>query len=333
MDSMPSLVREAERPASSHLENRRDYDHLARYASKALGWLDSNLDQFSPFREGRVDSYYLKAFAEFTTAYTYLHQWEHPQVNHPSRWRSFITQHCENSVYAQGPRKQPVVAFGYLIPYLMLRSLEYRSAYYEETLDFLRMRRYLRCVELAPYRILEREHLLWKSGYVTNEASWSQFYRATTLGQNLHPLCIDDEAAYSVTHTLFYLTDFGNRRGPFSSPEIQRIKEVVECLLLNYWRTGFWDLLGELLIGLNCLGLRESPVYEGAALAFENAWQANGSIPAKGELLSGKGRAKQEDESETEREFRDCYHATLVGVLYCLTAMNQISRAPENRLG
>ena len=58
---------------------------------------------------------------------------------------------------------------------------------------------------------------------------------------------LDDEAAYAITHTLFYLTDFGGRGAALSHRQRERAVDLVEVLLLHYWRTGRWDLVGELL--------------------------------------------------------------------------------------
>lgn len=306
---------------------RSDYARLEWYASQSLNWLTSKLGEFSPLRSGRIEDFYLKAFAELTLVYAFLQQCEHPRlIDHLSTWRTFITGQCENPVYAQGPRKQPVIAFTYLVAYLMLRSIGYRSTYFEETLEHLTRRGYLRCVELVPYRVLDREYLLWKSGYVSSEPPWRRLYQATVLGQGRGPLCLDNEAAYSVTHTLFYITDFGNRTGPFSSEEIEFIGTVLECLLLHYWRVGNWDLVGELLISLNCLGLRNSVIYASAATAFERAWQSDGSVPAKREFADRQKPDRECQEKEEVKKFHDSYHTTLVGVLYCATAMNRILR-------
>lgn len=302
-----------------------EYVQIQQRAMENSIWLTANLDKFSPSRDGHIDFFHLKAFAEFSLVCAYLEQWKYLGLDkHLASWHAFIIEHCENPIYAQGPRKQPAMAFAYLVPYLMLRSVGYQSSYYEETLKRLRFG-LLHREELVPYRVLDRQYMFWKSGYIGAEPRWHRLYRTTALGKCRSPLYLSDEAAYSVTHTLFYVTDFGNRSTIFPSKEIRRIKAITECLLLHYWRVGHWDLVGELLCNLNCLDSTNSAVYSGAATAFDRAQQSDGSVPAKRDLVDLQ-KPSQGQEEEEERKFRNCYHTTLVGVLCRATAMNRIIR-------
>jgi hypothetical protein len=183
---------------------------------------------------------------------------------------------------------------------------------------------------VVPYRALEREHALWKSGWTRDEPSWRRLARATVLLQCDNPAAFDDEGAYSVTHTLFYLTDFGNREAPLRRSERDRAVDTVECLLLHYWRIGHWDLVGELLVNLNCLRKRGSPIYEAAARAYHAAWRDDGSVPgtqramraSRGREVAGPRDGGKAATRKASRPFRLRYHPTLVAVLYCATAIN-----------
>jgi hypothetical protein len=301
----------------------QDHRFLKKQANRSLEWLTSRLSDFSPINHGRIDSFRLKAFAEFTLVYAGLVE-SNPRdlVAKLSGWRDFIINHCENPAYAQAARKQPLLAFAYLMPYLSLRGIGYRSDYHEETLRNLSRDKWLKSVELVPYRVLDREYVLWKSGFSRKEPSWRRLYLATAAGQSDDPLHFDDEAAYSLTHSIFYLTDFGNHCRVFSSTEISRVASLTECLLLYYWRSGFWDLVGELLITLNCLGGLKSAIVDGATSAFFRAHKNNGCIPAKTNLDDDRDGVVRPKQRRRDREFRDCYHTTLVSLMYCSTALN-----------
>lgn len=305
-----------------------DYPFLKKQANRSLDWLSSRLPEFSPLNHGRTDSFRLKAFAELTLVYASLVEWSHEGLRaRLIHWRTFITNLCERPAYAQAPRKQPLIAFAYLMPYLSLRGIGYRSEYYEETLRTLSDDRWLKTVELVPYRVLDREYVLWKSNFAKAEPAWRRLYLATAAGQSDNPLCFDDEATYSLTHTIFYLTDFGKHCRALSTSGTTRVKWLAECLLLHYWRMGFWDLVGELLITLNCLGGLDSVIVKGATSAFFSAHKKNGCIPAKRDLDDDQGSdGPPPKRSKREREFRDCYHTTLVSLLYCGTALNLIPR-------
>jgi hypothetical protein len=218
---------------------------------------------------------------------------------------------------AQMPRKRPAVALAYLLPYLMLRATGYRCADYEDTLTRLRRSGHLRPHELVPYRILEREHALWRSGVLGREPAWKRLAAATVLLRTRSLLSLDDEGAYAITHTLFYLTDFGHRAAPLSPTEMRRAVDFVEGLLLHYWRVGNWDLVGERLINANCCGACGSDIYAGAARAYEGAWRPDGAMPAR-------RTSEVQDAIAGDEDFGACYHPTLVAVLYCATAMSAL---------
>ncbi|WP_347553105.1 hypothetical protein ABFG93_21240 (plasmid) [Pseudalkalibacillus hwajinpoensis] len=301
--------------------NQLEFQDLKKYATSSIDWIDRNLERFSPIRTGDFNNSDLKSFAELTLVYALLEEWNDLHIdNHLSKWRNFILKHCEEQSYAQMVRKSPRSAFLYLLPYLMLRSTGYRSTYYEDTLDYIQRWGYFESIELVPYRSLDLQYMCWKSGYFNHEPDWYKLYRSTVLGRFRSPLSLDNDAAYSVTHTLFYLTDFGNRNTPIAASEIDHVTKLIEYLLIHYWRVGHWDLMGELLINLNCLGRNDSFIYAKASQAFQEAWRNDGGIPG---MRLERDLDREDDEEET---FQNCYHTTLVGVLYCATSMNSMRK-------
>ena len=177
-----------------------------------------------------------------------MQEWSHPSLaGHLPAWRSFLVGRSEDPAFSQRARKSPATDFAYL----MLRSTGPRSTHHEETLVLLRRRNLLRAAELVPYRVIEREHALWKSGWMRHEQSWRHLARATPLLRCDSLALLDDDAAYSAIHALFYVTDFGNREAALSPAELDRAVDTVECLLIHYVRTGHWDLVGELSIPTN----------------------------------------------------------------------------------
>jgi hypothetical protein len=270
----------------------------------------------------------VKAFAELAILYGCLQEWQ-PHLGKCLalrqdlvQWRDFVLRHVESPEYAQIPRKHLTHAFYFLLPYLLVRATGYRSWYHEDTLRRLGESGYLTSTELVPYRVLDRLYFLWKSGYFDREPHWHSLYRQTFLGQRWRcSVHIDREAAYSITHTLFYLTDFGNRPAPLKAREIERIWALVESLLIHYWRLCHWDLVGELLIALNCLDRRQSSFYAGAARALRHAVRGDGAVPADAIALRSVGSTQGDEQADVV--FRSCYHATLVNVLYGCTALNR----------
>lgn len=321
----------------AHLESeilvtrtKREFARLQLQIRANLDWLTQNIEHFVPYQNGCLVDAGVKAFAEFTVAYGCLKRWESRAFTNDLQlerilpiWHSFILRHCENPIYAEMSRKRPFQAFPFLLPYLVLRSesISYRSSYYEDTLSFLHRSGYPGATEVVPYRLLDQQYFLWKSGYLISEPKWEHLYQNTALARSQNLVYIDQDAAYSITHTIFYLTDFGARPAPLNVIDVERAKSIVNSLLIHYWRLSNWDLVGELLINTDCLGLRESPFYAGAASAFRCACYSNGAVPANHnattKLRSLRGSKR------TDMMFRLCYHTTLVSLMHCVIALRQ----------
>jgi hypothetical protein len=242
---------------------------------------------------------------------------------HLRRWRRFLLDHCEDRAYAELGRRIPSHAFALLLPYLNLRTTGYRSPFHEETLRRAWAREFLFATELVPHRVLDREYFLWKSGLLRCEPDWPKFYAATALAMAPDALNVDKEAAYAITHTLFYLSDLGRRPLPFEEAESERVTRILECLMVHFWRLRHWDLLGELLANRVSMLARESRIATGASAAFLNAWRPDGCIPGEGLKIEGLDKAPQSERGAII--FRGCYHTTLVGVIYCVSALESRS--------
>lgn len=300
---------------------------LEARARAGLDWLTQNIDQFSPLGKfGSTPN--VKPFAELAILYERLRSLRNDPLaqslglrRHLRRWRRFIVGHCEDRAFAELARRMPSYGYAILLPYIALRSTGYRSSFNEESIKLSWSRGFLFSVELVPHRVLDREHFLWKAGLRSSEPDWLKLYAETVLAVTPDPLHIDKEATYAITHTLFYLSDWGRRLPPFQEAEAARVTSILDCLIVHYWRLSHWDLLGELLANRVSMRARESRLEAGAAAAFLKAWRPEGCIPGEGFEIEGLGKAPPSEKESII--FRECYHSTLVGVLYCVSALQQ----------
>ena len=305
---------------------------LERRAKAGLEWLSRNLHQFAPL-EKSDSSPRIQPFAELAILYERLRstgngslatQLELPR--HLRRWRRFLLDRCEDRAYAELGRRVPSYAFALLLPYLNLRTTGYRSVFHEETLRIAWARGFLFAAEVVPHRVLDREYFLWKSGILRREPDWLKLYANTALAALPDALYVDRETTYAITHTLFYLSDWGRRPPPFDETEVARVTQILDCLMVHYWRLRHWDLLGELLVNRVSMQAQGSRLTTDAAAAFLNAWRPDGCIPGEGLEIEGLDKAPPSERGPII--FRGCYHSTLVGVLYCVSALeNWSSRA------
>jgi hypothetical protein len=332
---MGSLARKTPQYTTTHV------DVLERRFGASLRWLNSEIHGFSLPDTAKPSGASVKALSELAITYAWLVQCRNrasPLANCAALetslelWRRFIIGECQKRPYAEAARRYPAQAFNLLVSYLALRSSGYRSTYHEETLRLVRRWGYPAVTETVPYRVLNNQYFLWKSGLTRREPSWQTLYKRTILARAHCIAYLDRDDAYSITHTLFYLTDFGNRPLPLPDSEQTRINEIIEALLVHYWRTSYWDLVGELLINLECLNMGKSVCYTGSAKAFQQAWLKNGAVPphpieSKPDHFDPTNNEKgaDEDKSADERTkfFWRHYHTTLVGVLYCALTLSR----------
>lgn len=128
------------------------------------------------------------------------------------------------------------------------------------------------------------------------------------------PVTVGD--AYTITHTAFYLSDYGHRPIELSGDDRTRAEEATRGMLTAAVGEEQWDLAGELVITLACLGGDPTATPEGRAgvECLARAQRADGAIP---------GRSAASNVSPTlppDRFFRRAYHTTLVTALLSLIA-------------
>ena len=193
----------------------------------------------------------------------------------------------------------------------------------EEAANVLRRAGYPYGLEMTPYRELELQYLTWKAGISRKPPTWGAVYYRTTLARCRNPIYFSLPEVYSVTHTLFYLTDFA---GPAAIAPTDRelAISIVEPLALHYWRKPDWDLTSELLLNLVALDRFETHLFCAAFEALQQNWRPDGSLPgpAFGELASDASRRDV---------FERCYHTTLVGLLLCGALMHRVAKRVEVR--
>ncbi len=295
-----------------------EYNKLKKLAENSLQWINRHIDFFCPIQNQQLTLRGVKLLSELSLVYSYAKKCN--TINFPENTDvifSFICSQFENPLYAHMPRKNPLDSYPSLVGYLMLRATGYQKPYYEETLEFLKRNGYLYACEESPFRILERNHVFWRSKYLNREPDWYSLYKSSILAKEVNPIYLDDMHVYYITHILFYLTNFGERPIHLPNKEIRRIVELLESLLLHYVRIGNWDLVGELLINLTSLDQNDSIIYSECSKIFQNAWKQDGSVPKNQEI------AQLSHTYNEEELFKYHYHATIVGIMYCITALTR----------
>lgn len=173
----------------------------------------------------------------------------------------------------------------------------------------------VRAIEYPAWRELDLVYACVKLG-VKPLAEPGAVASRTWLAAHPEPWLLSEGAAYSVTHTVFYITDFGAEPNSLST----RSREYL-TLWAPSWQQYFdeavnYDLLGELVMALRCIGVSEDayPAFPALRLAQE----ADGLVPSP----PGAGRNLVDERCDARRvRFLRNYHTTLVAIMACAMSL------------
>jgi len=293
-----------------------------------LGWLTEVLPSFDPLPSGVPNQVNLKAFAELSITFLYLSEHAAKLREVPPYLSNFLRVcsthlklHCSRAEYIDAVRRDPLNAYTFVLPYLALRCLKFRWPPFESFLDWLVQLSLPLSVEVVPYRELDRLHFLHKSKLLARTPKLDLLFRSTTLARRNNSIYYSELDAYAVTHTIFYLTDFGQRAPSLSARQTAETGVLLQSLLVHFWRIKNWDVMGELIICTNYLKIPRDPVLADASAAFEQLLRPDGTVPARqAHGPRGVGRRRAQGSGATISDYlRGCYHTTFVWILYVLS--------------
>ncbi|MGC2656808.1 MAG: hypothetical protein WA324_02450 [Bryobacteraceae bacterium] len=290
-----------------------------------LAWLDANIQHFDPLPTGFPSYRSLKRFAELSIALMCLRRLSTRTAGRPwleswvQRTSEFQILNFGRPAYQESLVKDPLGAFSFALPYLVLRGTGHRCIALERAMKRLLGNGLFLSVEMIPFRALDRLYFLKLAGLSVTRRGMIRWYRKTTLGARRDAVFNLDDA-YSVTHTVFYMCDFGRSHTLFDETESARVLIALESLLVHSWRIRNWDLMGEVLAAMTCLGVdREDPLVREAEITYYEAYRPDGTMPPN-QAVQRRQRNRPKPRSKADlREssyFSDCYHSTLVFLLF-----------------
>ncbi|HEY3367504.1 MAG TPA: hypothetical protein VGK74_20805 [Symbiobacteriaceae bacterium] len=273
-----------------------------------LAWINDHLAQFLPADRTNPDD--MKELTELALLYGLMHRWLGASRQ---SWlepiRQVLVAYLADPVSVHSAQRQPHFYNPYFLLYLAVRGAGLRTPAFEAALRRVRRAGYPRRLEMLPYRELEMHYLQWRAGLTSRAQGWGPLFRATTLGRASSPVYMAKWQVYSITHALFYLTDFAGPAAGAPAEAVENARLDTEALLVHFWREQDWDLTGELLLNLVALDGHDTPLFQAGATALLSAWRPEGFLP-------GPHYAGRADRS-TGYRFKTCYHTTLVGLLFC----------------
>lgn len=175
-------------------------------------------------------------------------------------------------------------------------------------------------IEMAAWRRLD---LL--AGYralgLASEGDLRETFRQTWLHRVPSPWTITPSTAYGVTHTIFYMTDYG-RQNLLDDQVCKYLRTALPMWFQYYVAEGNIDLAAEFLMCINFLGLSDPPT--DSLDKFICAPTPDGSVPGP----PGGPLDLLRDETDCRRiRFLKDYHTTIVYIV----AMSRFVRARRSQ--
>jgi hypothetical protein len=291
----------------------------ASVSDRALGWTVAHLDFFNPLQNTpKPDELRHKAFVEL--ALTCLHLSRQPaaaQNERLQRLLEFIARignlpFFRDAIFRVSNMFVPHVLLAVVLRACGLADDRARWLALGELID----RATIQVSERPVFRTMELRYLLDLGQIPHRLPSYTSLVRRGILSRPLNVAYVTDADAYAVTHTLFYLSDFGSKPiSEISSSRREDVRWSVEHLLGMYAHSGNWDLVGELLLSCTCLGVgREaSALYSVCWRVLSDAQWPNGGVP--GPQYDPARAQNLEGVEQQSYVFEQCYHTTLVAVL------------------
>ncbi|MFI1096039.1 DUF6895 family protein [Streptomyces sp. NPDC020917] len=166
----------------------------------------------------------------------------------------------------------------------------------------------------SPYLHLETRYYADVAGVAHRLHSYRDLWAASELARHGGGRSVAGLEVCNVTHTVFYLSDFGLRDPGLDAADLRRARDVVDRLTDRCTARGEWDLSAKLVLAQHCLGLDPRQTASGTAALrmLAEAQSADGAIP-------GRCAEQRADDATTPAAFfRMAYQATLVAALSTL---------------
>lgn len=166
----------------------------------------------------------------------------------------------------------------------------------------------------SPYLRLEIAHLADMAGVAHGMGSYAELYAASLLAGRTAALPITDDEACVISHTIFYLSDYGLRSPGLDHLAAERARRLVVELTGHYVRREDWDNAAKFVLTQFCLGLNPARTPSGVACLrmLAGIQEEAGAIPAAAmRLMPGP-------EATRTQRFRRAYQTTLMTALMSL---------------
>lgn len=287
-----------------------------RVGERALTWLLQALPHFDPFNAGPLpDEAAQTVLAEFALLVLLLRRHRAGRFARDNRLECCLD--CIADAYAQ-PAFHEYVFRGHRQAFI--GHLLVWAALHERPLPISRQQLQglisagnVTTVERTPYRTMELVYTLDLCGLRHQLPALETLFPASFAGQRFNIVEVRSSDIYALTHAVFYLTDYGARRPAVLAGEAEaRLVRAVELLLGMMVHERHWDLVAELLLTMQCLGVHDGALFGAAWRTFAEAQGEGGDIAESPGLPATEPPLVSAD---PQQRFLALYHRSLTAAL------------------
>jgi len=290
-----------------------------------INWINNNLYEFNPFKNAsKIDPLRSKAVVELSFMCMYYNRCRNVNRDESiQKCIDFLLDIVNKPIYREKLIRSPALLPLYGTVYVALRKCGFDDLYLRGMFQSVLDQGYATKVERIGFRKMDLCYLLDCGDFENDLRPIENLYKETILSKKPPILYLLDSDVYSITHTLFYITDFGDRPIPFSlQDQLEEVRWLVATLLGLYLRENNWDIVGELLLCCICLHWRPPIIYEVAWEGIMHNQNADGSI--SGPSFSSEHLNKLNEKERASYCFEQNYHTTLVALMACFLTKTAI---------
>lgn len=287
---------------------------------RALAWIVDHLNEFDTFKEGRpFEIKHGQRVGELAIlVHSYVALTSDREGEKVRKIVAFLGAIQRNRQFADRLLRSPAEFVLFAEVYACLRAVGQDDLNQRKLIERVLDIRFLEHTERLPHRMMDISNCLEWGDFYHPFPSLESLYATSILAQIPCPLFLDEDAVYAITHVIMFLYGFGTRK-TISIPveQIEPLRRALSVLLVACCLEHHWDLLAELLLCWECIGLEACVVYEKAWDAFLGAQNDDGAVPGPewAQRLHNVVDERLDAQKEQDFYFSHHYHTTLVGII------------------
>ena len=310
-------------------------DFLKDIIDKGLDWILLNLNSFFPFvNDEPWDIKKGQRITELATLMLCLHKigYKHHSL---SIIINNLLETSRNPRFRDRILRAPEEFVLYCDLYGILKKLGYESKEQRFLLKKALKAKVPYHVERQPHRIMDVSLSLELAELKSN---WpvldrDRIFHGTILDQDLNPIYLRESALYAITHIIMFLWGFGTRTPVnFTEGDKKKLSLILPPLLVCNVFDRHWDLVSELLICWDCVGIERSCSYYFSWAALLKQRLSSGAFPGPEGDIERRSflPVSEENKHSLTNRFSHLYHTTLTTIIAATLRCNSNNRFKSN---